>query len=252
MLPVLNLGPLSLPLPELLLILGFWGGSTIMEKNNPSRYQKTEFLEKLLWISLLAGLIGARLSFFARYPETFKGNYLSLLSINLNLFDLSGGLIIAAGTGLFLIINNKKDLLSTLDGLTSFFSFFAMTIHLSRFSSGAGYGTETNIPWGIQLWGAQRHPVRIYDLIGGLLVFLIINLYVPRYHYTKGFYLASFLFFTSIYLLIFSRYQSPGIVIFEGIRLNQIIYLFSSIISLYFLLRLTNPSNTQDPYASEK
>jgi prolipoprotein diacylglyceryltransferase len=68
MLPVLNLGPLSLPVPQFVLLIGFWAGSVLSDRKSKQILNNPGFIDRLLWTSILAGILGARLSYFARTP----------------------------------------------------------------------------------------------------------------------------------------------------------------------------------------
>jgi 2-amino-4-hydroxy-6-hydroxymethyldihydropteridine diphosphokinase len=47
-----------------------------------------------------------------------------------------------------------------------------MGIHLSNYANGNAYGLPTDLPWGIQLWNAVRHPVQLYAVILGMILFI--------------------------------------------------------------------------------
>ena len=59
MFPVINLGPLSIPAPGFILILGFWLGSVLVERKSKRFKVNHNLAEKVLWVCLLSGLIGA-------------------------------------------------------------------------------------------------------------------------------------------------------------------------------------------------
>jgi phosphatidylglycerol:prolipoprotein diacylglycerol transferase len=235
MFPVLNIGPLSLPLPELILLIGFWLGSFLSVKMNISKLSKPDVLENILWTCLILGLIGGRISFFARYPGNFSGDYISILSINPHLFDLSGGVIISIATAIILISRNDLSILETLDGFTPFFSIFLIFNHLSGFSSGSRFGIKTELPWGIFLWGETRHPVQLYYAAGGFAVFLFLLYFSNKYRYTQGVIFSWYSFLTSSYLLVFSSFQAPGFIILGAYRLNQIIFWLFTVASFLFI-----------------
>jgi prolipoprotein diacylglyceryltransferase len=159
MLPVLNLGPLSLPVPQFVLLISFWAGSVLSDRKSKQILNNPGFIDRLLWTSILAGILGARLSYFARNPLAFSGEYLSLFSLNLNLFDPLGGLLIALAVSFFVVSRSKIPLLLVLDSISPFLGIFTAAIHLSRLASGAGFGSLTEVPWAINLWGGYRHPV---------------------------------------------------------------------------------------------
>jgi len=235
MLPVINLGPLSLPLPEFSLLIGFVAGSALAERNSKRIWKDSAFLEKLLWTSLLAGLIGARISFFVRNPSAFSGNYLSLISINPNLLDLPGGYLIAAVASIYLISRSETPLLIILDCLTPFLGLMAGAVHISHFASGTGFGSPTELPWGIFLWGEVRHPVQLYYLLGSILVLVLVLFLLSKDTYAQGFIFFRFSLLTGLYLLFLSRFQENGIVFPGGFRVDQIFYWLCILISLTFL-----------------
>ncbi len=45
-------------------------------------------------------------------------------------------------------------------------------ISLADFLGGPGFGTATNLPWGINQFGIRRHPVQLYEIGVGLLALL--------------------------------------------------------------------------------
>jgi len=239
MLPVLNLGPLSLPVPQFVLLIGFWAGSVLSDRKSKQILNNPGFIDRLLWTSILAGILGARLSYFARNPSAFSGEYLSLFSLNLNLFDPLGGLLIALAVSLFVVSRSKIPLLLVLDSISPFLGIFTAAIYLSRLASGAGFGSLTEVPWAINLWGGYRHPVQLYYLLGSFITLSIILTLLSNYSYTQGFVFFIFILSTCSYLLFFSRFEASEILLFAGFRLDQLLFWIGNLISLVFLNKMT-------------
>lgn len=238
MLPVLNLGPLSLPVPQFILLIGLWVGSVLSERKSKPLLDDPGFIDRLLWPSILAGILGARLSYFARNPAAFSGEYLSLFSLNLNLFDPLGGLLIGLSVSIYIVSRSKNNPLLVLDSISPFLGIFTSAIHLSKFASGTGFGNLAELPWAINLWGGYRHPVQFYYLLGSLLSLSIILTLLAKYSYTQGLVFFIFVLLTSSYLLLFSRYEVSNFLLFAGIRLDQLIFWVGSLISLVFLNKM--------------
>lgn len=95
MFPVLQIGPLSLQAPGLVLLLGLWLGLTLAERLAPRFGVNGDTLYNLSFIALIAGIIGARLSFAAQSLQNFLDKPLSLLSPSPNMLDPVGGAVIA-------------------------------------------------------------------------------------------------------------------------------------------------------------
>ena len=63
MLPILQIGPLALPVPQFSLLLALWLGLSLAENLAPRRGISSEALYNLVFTGLAAGLIGARLGY---------------------------------------------------------------------------------------------------------------------------------------------------------------------------------------------
>lgn len=176
MLPYLTIGPLSLPVPGLILIFGLWIGINTSEKFARYRGIDNSNLYNLVMVILVSAVVGARLGFIARYPSSYLANPLDVLSLNFNAADPWSGF--AGGLLAWLIYSQRKQmpLLATLDSLTPLFAIEWMCVHLANLASGAAFGSETSLPWAIHLWGADRHPVQLYEAVGAAVIFLFLLL----------------------------------------------------------------------------
>ncbi len=233
MFPVINLGLFSIPAPAFILIIGYMVGSFLLDKKAASFSMDSEIIDRALWIGTISALIGARLSFIAGSPSAFKGNFLSVLSLNPALLDPSGGLVIGITAVILVVTRKKTDYWLFLDSLTPFLGALIPAYFLSRFASGNGYGFATTQPWGIYLWGAIRHPVQLYLAFTALLLLALILVYAPIKNPLPG---STFLLFsaaTSSYLLFFSAFQVPGTNTLNGIRIDQILYWVILFVTLF-------------------
>lgn len=251
MFPTIDLGPLSIPAPGFILLLGFWLGVALTERKAKLFKVDPNLVEKALWICLLAGLIGARFSYIVRYTSAFQGNLLSIFSLNPNLLDPVGGLLVSLAVGFVYISNQRISLWVFLDSMTPFLAVIAIAFSLSGFAAGSGFGTSTTLPWGISLWGELRHPVQIYHLIGGLVALYIILATKQADDYQSGFTFLFFISLTSGFRLFFSGFQESSSFIGDGIRLLQLVYWTILAISLFllnkqdFLAQLEKPDEPQ-------
>ena len=224
MFPVINLGPLSIPGPALFLIIGYLVGSFLLDKKATSFSMDSEIIDRALWIGTISALIGARLSFIAGSPAAFKGDLLSVLSLNPALLDPTGGLVIGIAAVILVITRQKTDYWLFLDSLTPFLGAMIPAYFLSRFASGNGYGFATNLPWGIQLWGAIRHPVQLYLAVAALIPLAIVLIYAPFKNQSPGSVFLLFSAATFSYLLYFTGFQEPGSYTSAGFRIDQILF----------------------------
>lgn len=165
MLPILQVGPLALQTPGLILILGLWLGLNLAEKNAPRHHLYPDVLYNLFFTALIAGVVGARFTYAARYSSAFVASPASLLSPNPGLLDPFGGVVVGVLAAVIYGQRKKLAFWSTLDALTPALMVIAIAVPLANLASGNAFGGETTLPWGIELWGAKRHPVQLYEAL---------------------------------------------------------------------------------------
>jgi phosphatidylglycerol---prolipoprotein diacylglyceryl transferase len=165
MLPVLQIGSLALPLPPLLLLLGFWLGLEWTERHAAGFGVQAEKLYRMVLAALLAGIVGARLGYALQSPQAFLDSPLSLLSLRPEMLDAQGGLLAGGLAALIYGQRQKMPLWSTLDALTTLFAILGVTLGLSHFASGDAFGAPARLPWSIFLWGELRHPSQVYEAL---------------------------------------------------------------------------------------
>jgi prolipoprotein diacylglyceryltransferase len=174
MLPVLNIGPVALQTPGLALLIGLWLGLSLAEKYALRRGVPPNQLYNLVFVGLVAGVLGARLSYLIRYPEAFTSSPLSLLSLNPGLLDPLGGAVIGMIAALIYAQRARLPLWPVLDALTPLLAVMMIAIGVSHLASGAAFGSETRAPWAIELWGAPRHPSQVYEILSAAAILAIL------------------------------------------------------------------------------
>lgn len=198
-----------------------WIGLFLAEKRSERYGVSKDALNNLAFYSLFGYLIGGRIIFALTNYSAFAESPLSLFSPNIDLFDPVGGLLIAILTGL---IYGKKQNLSfwkTLDALTPIFACLVVGMSLSNLAAGTAFGRPTDLPWGIELWGATRHPTQIYELIASLIIFGLI--WFRKAEIPSGALFLNFAALTAGARLFLEAFRGDSVLIFEGFRLAQIV-----------------------------
>ena len=223
MFPTIRVGPLSLQAPGLMLLISLWIGITLAEKSAKAYKVSAEKLSNLILVSLVAGVIGARIIYIAQNPQAFAGNLLNMVSLNPGLLDVAGGAITAIIAAFIYGQKKEMDLWRTLDALIPFFGMLAIGLATANLASGDAFGMETTRPWGIELWGAMRHPTQIYTMIGALVTLNLV--WPPKQDSQKetGVGFLTFIAFTAGYTLFIEAFRGDSTLIFGGIRAEQVI-----------------------------
>lgn len=224
MFPTLQLGPLSIATPGLILLIGLWVGLELSERQAHHHKVAPAYLYNLVFWSLIAGLLGARLAFVGRYSQAFIKNPSSIFSLNPGMLDPLAGLVI--GICFFLIYTNrsKAPLWNVLDALTPGFVVFYFALSLSQLAQGTAFGLPTSLPWGIRLWGENRHPTQIYSMLAtaGIFAWLEIQKTWITSKQAGALFLASISMLAAAHLLI-SGFRADSSVLLAGIRSEQVI-----------------------------
>jgi prolipoprotein diacylglyceryltransferase len=222
MLPILQIGPLAIQTPGLILLGGLWLGLSLSERHARRYKADPGALYNLIFILLIAGILGARLAYVARYPQAFLANPISLVSLNPGLLDPGGGAAAAFIAGLIFGQRKAMPFWSTLDALTPALAVLGAAIPLANLASGAAFGAPTSLPWAIELWGAERHPTQIYQAIAA--GFILWYLWPGRREpfLPDG---ATFLYFLALSAgvrLFLEAFRGDSVVVAYGLRIAQI------------------------------
>jgi len=180
MFPIINIGPIAIQAPGIILLLslfiGFWFVSKFARKIGTAG----EVIENCILIGLTTGILSARIGFMLQNPSIFLDNPLSLFSLTPSMLNPGFGLLIGVLIALILAQKQHVPLWPTLDTLSPLFLWLFAGMHLANLANGTAYGLPTELPWGIELWQAIRHPVQLYILI------LTTGLFLWLMFHTKG------------------------------------------------------------------
>ena len=166
MLPILRLGPLSVPTAGLLLLLGAWAGSALAEAQARRRGVAADPFGYAITVGLLAGLIGARLLYALAHLPAYAARPLDVLSLHLGALDPWGGALAGALAAWAMLRRKGVPLAPALDALAPGLALFGVFWGLAALAAGSAFGAPTSLPWGLDLWEARRHPTQVYAALG--------------------------------------------------------------------------------------
>jgi phosphatidylglycerol---prolipoprotein diacylglyceryl transferase len=144
------------------------------EKLAPRFKADSNLFFNLVMIGLIVGVVGARLAYAARFPGRIYGAPLSILTPRPVMLDISGGLF--AGVLAALIYGQRKKMPLAYPGCnyTRPGNLFHWPGFLAACFGGWVWCITTQVPWGIELWGAVRHPTQIYAILAAMAIAVFI------------------------------------------------------------------------------
>jgi len=205
----------------ILLLVALWIGLALAEKRSERHGISRDALNNIVYYSLFGYILGGRLLYALSNLSAFVQSPLSLFSPNLDLFDPLAGLGTAFLVGLVYGSRQKLSLWPTLDALTPLFAALAIGLSLSHLAAGTAFGSPTDVPWGIDLWNATRHPSQIYELVFSLLVFGWV--WFRKADLRPGILFLTFTALTAASRLFLEAFRGDSTLIPGGLRLTQII-----------------------------
>ena len=230
------------PRDLILAVAAIWVGLTLAEKRSKRHGIDNEDLNNIVLYPLLGYVLGVRILFAIENLSAFAQNPGDLISLNLDLFDPIGGMAIAL---LFALVYGQRRILSlwpTLDALTPFFAVFTLGLGLAHLASGSAFGKETSLPWGIQLWGAERHPSQIYEILTSFLILGL--LWFQKADTRPGVHFLTFSALTSAARLFLEAFRGDSTLVFGDLRAAQIIAWVVLVLSLYLIDRINRSAFT--------
>lgn len=224
MFPVLQVGPVAVQVPGLLILAGVWVGITLVERECSKRHVPAGLVSNLIFLAMVGGVIGARLGYVARYFDIYLQTPLSVLSLNPNALSISDGFLSAGVVAL--IYGQRKGLpfWPTLDALTPGFAALAVAVAAAHLASGDAFGAPTQAFWGIDLWGARRQPTQVFEMVlagAWLVVVLRMKNQLP-FH---GFEVLSWLALSAAARLFLEAFRGDSVIVLGGVREAQLISL---------------------------
>jgi len=211
----------SPPRHMILLVAAAWLGLSLAEKRAERYGVSKEDLNNVTFYGLIAFIIGGRISFVLQNTPTFLKSPIGIISINPDIFDPFGALAVAFIVAM--IYGQRRHLLfwNTLDALTPFFAILAIGLGLSHLAAGTAFGKETDLPWGITLWNATRHPTQIYEILASFLTFCL--LWFKKHDPRPGIPFLTFATLTTGSQLFIQAFRGDSAFVFNNLRQEQVI-----------------------------
>jgi prolipoprotein diacylglyceryltransferase len=182
--------------------------------------------------------------------SSFDDNLLGILWPLTSGYSGFGGAIFAAAAAFFYARWKRIDPWTALDALAPGIISWLMFTSLADFFGGPGYGTLTDLPWGVSQFGVRRQPVQIYEIIVGFAA--LGTWWLATRPEKRGFAGRAFLMSTAVYSggrLFVEAFRDNAWYTTSGLHAIQIICLIVMVGSLILLARLSSRSAvpTADP-----
>lgn len=237
MYPIIPIGPARIESRSLFILIAIWATMEIGARLTRRAGLDGDHVYNGGLYALAVGVIAGRLAHVALFWPVYREEPLQIVSLNPNaLLPLP----LVAGALLTMIVyvwRNRLPLARLADAVAP-----AILVGLSLFGignllAGRAYGLPTDLPWGISLWGVDRHPTQLYELVL-ILAVLIILWRTRRQTGTMDGVTAAWaaLGYGAIRLLV-DAVRADSLLILDGFRAAQVVGLLAMLAALAFLWR---------------
>ncbi len=243
MFPYLNIGPIGLPTGPLTYLFGIWLALFAVDRAARRLGRDPESHYALASVALLGGFIGARLVFVLLHWSSYDDNLLGIVWPLTSGYNAAGGVFIGLAAAFFYGRWRDLALWPTLDVLAPGALVFLMAVSLAEFLGGAGYGSLTSLPWGIDQFGVRRHAVQLYEVMAGVVA--LAAWWATTSLRFRGMEGRPFLVAAAVYAggrLFVDAFKETTPLMMNGIHVVQIVALGVTLMALVLLARLRSQS----------
>ncbi len=187
MLPILQLGPLTIRTPGLVLLAGLWIALEFVSREGARRGIDGDRIYNLSLTMLAAGVIASRLAFVLFHLDLYTRITPPTRAVFAVLALSSGtevwwiGLLAAFGVAVRAVRRHDLPPLDLADSYALAIPAMTIAIGLANLLGGGMLGLPTGLPWAITLGGAPRHPVPLLlALIGAAALALALRFRAPE------------------------------------------------------------------------
>lgn len=239
MLPILQIGPLAIQLPGLILLVGVWVAVSLTDREAPRYSLKPSYLSNMILLGLVVGILSARLWYAIRFFNIYLENPLSVFSLNPTTLATPEGALTGLAVAAYYGYRKGLPLWPTLDALTPGLAALGLAAGFAHMASGDAFGAVTSLPWAIELWGAQRHPTQIYEVLAAGFVFWLIW-EIRRKTQVAGYLILIFVALTASSRLIIEAFRGDSIIAYGSVRsaqLGSLLILAIALVGMHLLAR---------------
>ncbi len=238
MLPVIAIGPLSVPTYPLALLLTAWVALEVGARVTRRHGLDGDHIYNAGLYAFLAGIVAARLGHVIAYWPAYRTQPLEILGLNTRAFLLWPGLAVALLILGVYCYRHRLPLPVLLDAGASAALAGAIGASLAALLDGRTPGAATTVPWAITLWGVSRHPSQLYEALAVLIVLGVV-LRMQRAGARPGAAAWVALLGYGLSRWLLEPFRAESTTVPGGLRLAQVLGLAAALIALAGLRRLS-------------
>jgi phosphatidylglycerol---prolipoprotein diacylglyceryl transferase len=243
-LPVIQLGPLSLPTGPLALLLAVWAALAVGAWAARREGLDGDHIYNAGLYGLVAGFVAARLAHVIVYWDAYRTQLLEIFGFNQRAFLLWPGAIAALAVAGWYVYRHGLPLVKVLDAIAPGALVGIAVADVAALLTGRNAGLPADLPWAVNLWGVSRHPVQIYEALAALAVAALVLWMITHGSRPGAAALVALCGYgLSRWLLEPFRAPEASVTVLGGLRLAQMAGLAVALVALWGVGRLAARSD---------
>lgn len=236
MYPLLRLGPLNISSGGLLILAALVIGSTLAERSARRRggVLLADQVSRVTLPALVGAVVGGRLWYglfnwdlYGRNPELF-------LALRVTDMAWPGALLGGMLTAWLWCRVRHLDTAAVADAVALGLPAAQAIACIGLLLSGEAFGAQTDLPWGVPLFGATRHPTQLYLAFAAILSLLALR-WLARQPAAAGTLFAAYLGLQGVTLLLIEPLRADSLLMLYGVRISQLVGLGLLLTSLVWM-----------------
>lgn len=198
-----------------------------------------EHIYNISIISIIAGIVGARIAFFIFAPQHLQSFY-DFIAIWQGGMSWFGGFFLALIAVFFYVRKKKLSYAKILDVFAPCLPLAIAITRIGAFISGANPGLPTEVPWAIMYNGIMTHPAALYHAFANFLIFFAL-IFVAKKTKLPGKFASGYLFLIFTLLFGVERFINDFFRAYDSsatILAARIVPLLLIAVSLILLVRI--------------
>ncbi|HCE46421.1 MAG TPA: prolipoprotein diacylglyceryl transferase [Lentisphaeria bacterium] len=184
----LHIGSLTIYWYGIMAALGFLSAVYLLMLNRKTAGMDAEQITDVAMISMIAGIVGARIFYVVQFWKLYRDNPLSIIRIDQGGLVFFGGFLCAISVLIYYCLRKKLNILKVLDLFGPSLAIGHFFGRIGCFLNGCCYGKPSDQPWSVQFPAGSSpatafpsdplhpeacisqhlHPVQIYESIFNL------------------------------------------------------------------------------------
>lgn len=242
MLPVIQLGPLSLPTYPLALLLAGWLALEVGARVARRLGLDGDHVYNAGLYGLIAGIVVARFGHVIAYWPAYRTQPLEIIGLNTHAFLPWPGIISALAVAGWYLYRHRLPAAVMLDATAPGLLAGVAVGQVGALLAGYNPGAPANLPWAINLWGVTRHPSQLYEALAVIAVLVVVWRLLHR-RAPAGMIAWTALLGYGLSRWLLEPFQAESVTIFGGLRVAQVLGLAAALVALWGLRALAARSD---------